>query len=286
MGWYDAYKPTNVSRVNVDKMGSNSGSAAKGLGDAFTSIGDSMLKVDKARDDEKTNKFINAYRGAQTGLTKEKTKTVVPESEAKVKEVKAQTGLIGTQTEHQNLENSYLPEKQNLDKKQSEANIKKTNADTGYVVEKTNSQVIANKEEPINNIIDNNLKKAKTQKVKKETNEVTKPKPISIPNQRSYLKQVNDLYYHQDINGNTVPNRVKDKDNSTPQIEAETKAESDFVKGKVNEYMNNPNSDGNIYNAIQSSQELWKNSHKTTEKPKLNPKEDSVLDGLFKKHNL
>ena len=291
MGWYDAYKPTNVSRVNVANISSNSGNAVKGLGNAFTSIGDSMLKVDKARDDEKTNKFINAYRDAQTGLTKEKTKTVVPESEANIAQADAQTGLIGAQTKHKNLENSYLPEKQKLDKKGREANIKKTNADTGYVVEKSKGQVIANKEEPINNIVDNNLKKAKTQKVKKETSEVTKPKPISIPNQRSYLKQVNGLYYHQNLNGETIPNTMpEDTTGMTTEqkakIEAETKAESDFVKGKVNEYMNNPNSDGNIYNAIQSSQELWKNSHKTTEKPKLNPKEDSVLDGLFKKHNL
>ena len=260
MGWYDAYKPTNVSRVNVGAMSSNSGNAAKGFGDAFTKIGDSMIKLNKAREDEKTNKFINAYRDAQTVLTKEKTKTVAPESESNIAQADAQTGLIGAQTKHKELENSYLPEKQRLDKKGREANIKKTNADTGYVTSRTKGQKIENKQAPLNNSIENNLKKARTEKVKKETTDIGKPKPISIPNQRSYLKQVNDLYYHQDINGNTVPNSVKDKDKSTSQIEADTKAESDFVKGKVNEYMNNPNSDGNIYNAIKSSQELWKDA--------------------------
>jgi len=59
MGWYDAYKPTHVNRVNVLPMTSNSGSAAKNFGDAFTKIGDSMLKVDKAREDEKLNNTRN-----------------------------------------------------------------------------------------------------------------------------------------------------------------------------------------------------------------------------------
>ena len=275
MGWYDAYKPTNVSRVNVGAMSSNSGNAARGLGNAFMKIGDTMLKVDKARDDEKTNKFINAYRDAQTGLTKEKTKTVVPESEAKVKEVNAQTGLIGTQTEHKKLENAFLPEKQNLDKKQSEANIKKTNAQTGYIGSKTVGQNIKNDEEPANNILENNLKKAKTEKVKKETEDDGIPKPVSISGQGKYIDMVDDNYYN--IDPYTGAKTIKKGANP---------AEANFVKDEVNKYMVAPNSDRNVYNAIKNAKVLWKNSHKTTEKPKLNPKEDSVLDGLFKKYNL
>jgi len=67
MGWYDAYKPTHVNRVNVLPMTSSSGSAAKNFGDAFTKIGDSMLKVDKARSNE-------ALIGAQTKLQNTKQK--------------------------------------------------------------------------------------------------------------------------------------------------------------------------------------------------------------------
>ena len=275
MGWYDAYRPTNVSRVNVGAMSSNTGNAAKGLGDAFTKIGDSMLKVDKARDDEKTNKFVNAYRAAQTRLTKEKTKIVVPESKANIAHTNAGTRLIGSQTTHQNIQNNYLPEKQELDKQQKKATIKQTNAQTGYIGSKTVGQNIKNDEEPANNILENNLKKAKTEKVKKETEDDGIPKPVSISGQGKYIDMVDDNYYN--IDPYTGAKTIKKGANP---------AEANFVKDEVNKYMVAPNSDRNVYNAIKNAKVLWKNSHKTTEKPKLNPKEDSVLDGLFKKHNL
>ena len=130
MGWYDAYKPTNVSRVNVDKMGSNSGSAAKGLGDAFTSIGDSMLKVDKARDDEKTNKFINAYRDAQTTGVKKSNKAFDTTNELKNKKIEADTGYTNANT-------GLISKKLNAFDKNNEINQNNTKAKTAYTQKQT-----------------------------------------------------------------------------------------------------------------------------------------------------
>ena len=167
MGWYDAYKPTNVSRVNVDKMGSNSGSAAKGLGDAFTSIGDSMLKVDKARDDEKTNKFINAYRDAQTTGVKKSNKAFDTTNELKNKKIEADTGYTNANTNLTGKKVKAFDTTNELKNKKIEADTGYTNANTGLISKKLNAF-------DKNNEINQNNTKAKTAYTQKQTDEYDK----------------------------------------------------------------------------------------------------------------
>jgi len=193
MGWYDAYKPTNVSRVNVANMSSDTGNAAKGLGDAFTSIGDSMLKVDKARSDEKKSDAQTALLNSQAKLSKSKKTNIDNINGAFDETNNLKNKSIKADTDYKTANTGLVTKKVNAFDETNHLKNESIKADTAYKT--ANTGLVTKKAD----VFDDNNKntqdniKAKTAYTEKQTEDYDKTLDIKSASKDKTLQKNNSI---------------------------------------------------------------------------------------------
>jgi len=307
MGWYDAYKPTNASRVNVARMSSNSGNAARGLGNAFTRIGDTILKVDKARDDEKSSKAKNKFLGIETDKTQmqldnaksAKKQQVLDKAYLSSMDDKgnftAPSDGVDATTKQKGLDFSNAYKKDRAAKNDEPllkiiplldgSENKKLLRDHLYDGGDTSAfkNVSTTALNTLNNSIyadvkaENDTKQqreALTQK-EKEMKQAARIEALKIKNAKKGggnkpLSTAAQNTYMKSLDKDLYVYDING--NRTPK-EGITQKQIDFLEGAVNQYMTKPNSDRNIYKARKYALDLWGNSKENINEQKKNEKQ-------------
>lgn len=327
MGWYDAYKPTNVSRAYRDSVAgttSNTGNAVGGLGDAFTKIGNSMLKVDKARDDEKTNKALRDYRNAYT--------TKVDHGNSVQKEKDKQSETNKTYLNSMNADGVFtapvdgvdlITRKQGLNFSKAFKKDKAAKNDKAFLKiipqldgsenkkllrdhlydggkDSAFKDVSVNALNTLNNSINADVKAENYTKQQRDALK-EQEKEIKQEAEKERLKIKLEKQQHEKPLSPAAQNsymKSLDQDlyitdingNKTPK-EGISQKQIDFLEGAVNQYMTSHNSDRNIYKAKKHALDLWKNSKEYSDEQKGQEKqtkkvEDNHLQTLMKELNM